>query len=437
MSVPTKTDVVVIGGGPTGSVSAAELVIAGHDVVLFEKAEHPREMVGESLIPDFWKFTDRIGATQKIEDAGFIKKAGAIVTWNGRRRAHTFGDFGYTRPALHVERDRFDEILFRHAAELGVSAHENMRVAEVSTGVTDDGDEWARVHATDADGRDHEVAARLVIDASGQAGVISRQQKIRHIDDAFRYLAIWGYYEGSHYVGIDGEIHTTAELDEHLPVTSVTALGGDGEAGWSWHILLRESTSVGLVIPLTHVKDVRQGDESWDEFFERRVRENPTLSKLLVSAHLIPGSVRTIRDYSSRSEALSGPGFLLAGDAAGFVDPIFSVGVVLGMYSGSAAAWAADRILVEPTKADGVRKLYDHQLDGRIEVARSLALPRYRTTGEVSDKARTAVQLERSAVKELMYVVSSFTTRSDNWIELVGGEPPELHEGQLREYDSA
>ena len=150
---------------------------------------------------------------------------------------------------------------------------------------------------------------------------------------------------------------------------------------------------------------------------------------------MIPDSVRSIRDYSSRSEQLSGPGFLLAGDAAGFVDPIFSVGVVLGMYTGAAAAWAADRIIKRPETAESVRKIYDNQVEGRIEVARSLALPRYQPDNQVSALAKQSVQFERSAVKELMYVVSSFTTRSENWRELIGDEPPELHEGQLRELD--
>ena len=125
----------------------------------------------------------------------------------------------------------------------------------------------------------------------------------------------------------------------------------------------------------------------------------------------------------------------MCGDAAGFVDPIFSVGVVLGMYTAAAAAWAVNEALRRPEAVDRTRKLFNHQIEGRFEVARSLALPRYRPTGEVSELAKTAIGFERSAVKELMYVVTNFTTRGENWLELVGGTPPELHEGQLRTYD--
>ncbi len=281
------------------------------------------------------------------------------------------------------------------------------------------------------------VEANFVIDATGQTGLISRQLGLRWVDDAFRFLALWGYYEGSDFMGIEGEVHPGSELGAHRPVTVIASLDEAGDEGWAWHIILRDRASVGLVIPTDVAKKTRRTGEPWAEFFARRVRQVPSLGDLLTGATLIPGSVSSIRNYSSRSKQLSGPGFFLAGDAAGFVDPIFSVGVVLGMYSGMAVAWAADRVIRKPDSAKSVRAIFDNQLEGRIEVARTLALPRYHPERDVSDIARRAVQFEHSAVKELMFVVSMFTTRNDNWLDLVGGVPPDLREGQLKELDDS
>lgn len=123
MKIPQSCDVVVIGGGPAGSVAATTLAQKGWQVVLLDKQRHPRYTVGESLIPDFWKYLDQISASQKILDEGFIAKGGGMVNWQGQPKAHTFKDFGYTRPAMHVERDRFDEILLRHAeSEVRISS---------------------------------------------------------------------------------------------------------------------------------------------------------------------------------------------------------------------------------------------------------------------------------------------------------------------------
>ena len=224
MSIPSSCDVVIIGGGPAGSVAASMLAKDGHDVVMLERESHPREKVGESLIPDFWKFTDKIGVTDKIKAEGFVAKAGAIIAWDGQFKAHTFADFGYTTSAMHVERPRFDQILFEHAASLGAQTFENTAVTKADLGVNDDGSEYARVMYRDANGDESDILAKYVIDASGQAGVISRQLGTRIIDDSFRYLSVWGYFEGSKFLTIEGKAEDRDQLGEHKPVTFVTSL---------------------------------------------------------------------------------------------------------------------------------------------------------------------------------------------------------------------
>ena len=128
MEIPKQCDVVVIGGGPAGSVAASRLAMDGFSVVLLEKAKHPRPNVGESLIPQFWKFTDLIGASASIESDGFIPKSGGLSLWRGQLRQLKFSDFGYSRPGLHVERDRFDLLLLERTRANGAQVFEEIIV---------------------------------------------------------------------------------------------------------------------------------------------------------------------------------------------------------------------------------------------------------------------------------------------------------------------
>jgi 2-polyprenyl-6-methoxyphenol hydroxylase-like FAD-dependent oxidoreductase len=97
-TIPPKCTVLVIGGGPAGSSAATDLAKQGIDVVLLERAQFPRNQVGESLIPHFWKFTDQLGVTDKIQQQGFLSKDGGITVWNNKIHQILFSDYGYTRP---------------------------------------------------------------------------------------------------------------------------------------------------------------------------------------------------------------------------------------------------------------------------------------------------------------------------------------------------
>lgn len=418
MNLPSRCDVVVIGGGPAGSIAGTMLAQKGYDVVLIEKQKHPRYQVGESLIPDFWKYTDKIGATEKIEAEGFIAKAGGLINWKRQPRAHNFSDFGYSRPALHVERDRFDYILIDHARSEGVGVFEEVAVSSVD--LNRDADGYVTVsYKLNGKREIGSIACRYVLDASGQSAVISRQLGTRQIDPDFRFMSVWGYFKNSKYFSYDGVAYPAEKVREIPPTTYVTSLDETGDAGWCWHIKLRENTSVGLVMAMDVLREHKDSAESWESYFLRRLENLPVVCDLLKDAEYIEDSLHITRDYSYNVSEVAGPGYFLLGDASGFVDPIFSVGCVMSCYSAYAAVWAVDRCLKNPESEAQNQALYTKQLKGRIEIARSLALPRYSTQGETSELAKTALKLQRNDVQDLMQVVSTLTSRSDNYHKMV------------------
>jgi len=409
----------VIGGGPGGTIPAATLARKGYDVVLFEKQRHPRYNVGESIIPHIWKYTDGIGASDKLRAANFIRKTGGTVVWNGAIRQMSFDSFGYGRPALHVEREDFDKVLLDHTKESGVRVYEEIAVLGADFGNDDKAVVSYRPVGEDATGS---IDAKYVIDASGQNAVIAKQYGLRFVDDAFRFMSIWGYFKDSKYVALGGEVQPFENLRKVPPTTFVSSLDGLGDWGWLWHIPQKEATSVGLVLPLDHMKTVKTngtGQSALESYFLTVCRETPYLNRLLEGAAYVQGSFHGIRDYSYRTTRFSGPRFFLAGDAAAFVDPIFSVGVLLAMYSGWLAAWTVDRSLKDASAAESNRRLFEKQLTGRIEVSRQLALPQYQSSGRASELARQTVQFESQREQELMYVVSTLTTRGDNVLDMV------------------
>lgn len=205
--IPNSCDVVVVGGGPAGSHAATLLAQRGYEVVVLEKARFPRPMVGESLIPHFWKFMDHTGITPKVEAANFLSKAGGITVWNGRIHQFSFSAFGYDRPALHVERDEFDDLLLRHAEEQGAVVFEEVSVMGVDFS---DDKPIVSYHSMRDDFRGAgQIQCRYVIDASGNSTVLAKQFKSRKLVAGKRtFLGMWGYFTGGNYIGVDGSSYT-------------------------------------------------------------------------------------------------------------------------------------------------------------------------------------------------------------------------------------
>lgn len=410
MMVPERADIVVIGGGPAGSTAAAELAMQGRDVVLIDKQHHPRETVGESVLPSAWKYFDRLGVSDEVARR-FVRKAGGVVVWGEQISEIAFKDFGYTRPGLHVERDELDNLLLRNAAAKGARVFEGMRAEAITPG------DAPVVAVVGEDGARHGIAARQVIDATGQAALVGRQMGGRQLNAEFRFVALWGYFADSRYFSAGGIARDFAEIAAHPPLTFVTRLS---DWGWSWHIPMKRVTSVGLVIPIEEYKRDLPRHASLEAYFLARCMATPNLRDLLAAARMVDGGVRMMRDFSYACDVLSGPGFLVTGDAAGFIDPIFSIGVVLALYSGHLAAWAAGRMLDRPAQAATTRALFDSQIKGRGQLAHAMALPG--VVQDASAPARTYFDYFSANEKALMWSAASMTTRSDNVVRAAGGE---------------
>jgi len=368
-NIPSKCDVVVIGGGPAGSIASGILAKKGFEVVVLEKEKFPRNTVGESIIPTFWKFTDLIDASEAIENEGFLQKTGGIVAWEGQAKTLSFKSFGINRKALHVERDRFDQILLNKVKEKGGSVFEQMKVEHIDISNPNE----AIVHYQNTNtGESNTIKAKYVIDASGQRALFSKQMQARKFDTDFGFQAVWGYFDKSYFYDKNLDIRPFKDRFKHGGMTAVSEIGN---WGWCWKIMLREKVSVGIILSKEHQPKFKAGGTTLEERFDSFSKDIPLIGNMLSKSTLITGSVRSMRDYAYQSTDLAFENCFLAGDAAAFVDPISSEGVPVSMYGGYLAAWAVSNSLKNPNRRDFYRETFAQEYDKRLKIFKILAYP--------------------------------------------------------------
>ncbi|MFF0814415.1 tryptophan 7-halogenase [Rhodococcus sp. NPDC003318] len=337
MSASEQVDVVVVGGGPGGSTVATLLAKSGHRVIQLERESFPRYQIGESLLPSTIHGVCRLlGVEDEIESAGFMRKRGGSFRWGTSPVPWNFNfaispEFaGPTSHAYQVERMKFDEILLRHAAKTGVDVREEATVTGV---VTDDGGRVVGVDYTDSAGAAHRVLATYVVDASGNKTRLTKHAGSERVySDFFQNVALFGYFTGG----------------KRLPEpSSGNILCAAFDEGWMWYIpLTDELTSVGAVIAKEHAAKV-QGDPeaALMRFADRCEIVKGMLSDATRVTEGTYGEIRTRKDYSYANTKFWGNGMVLVGDAACFIDPVFSTGVHLATYSGVLAARSINSVL--------------------------------------------------------------------------------------------
>jgi flavin-dependent dehydrogenase len=325
-------DVIVIGGGPSGSTTAALVADAGYRALLLERDAEPRRKVGESLMPEtYWVF-ERLGVLEGLKKGPFVEKVGVqFVSSSGKESSpflftrHDPRECGRT---WHVERAKFDQFLLDNAVKKGVEVHRGARVLDVLF----EGDRAVGVRLAPDDsesngngsgaGRDV-IRSKVVVDASGQAGMLGARFKLRQPNPKFRKAAIWGHFRGSRRDVIDNGVMTVCFRTQ-------------SNRSWFWHIpLSNDVVSIGCVSDADYF--FRPGAGTPDEIFAQEVADCPAMAKRLEGAEKVAG-LDIVKEYSYMTGKSSGDGWVLVGDSWGFIDPIYSSGVWFALKSGQLAA---------------------------------------------------------------------------------------------------
>ena len=322
-----------MGGGPAGSTTATRLAILGYEVTLYESEKFPREHIGESLLPATLILLEPLGVLPRIQAEGFTKKAGATMLWGSSTKLWSWYFKETNQRFTHsyqVERPRFDQLLLENAADCGVEVHEGVAVESIEL-------EDERVVSAKVNGQ--EIDFDFFIDASGQSSILANKLKSKHYDEVLINLSAYGYFA-------DAE-HLEGEDAGNILIESF-------QDGWIWKIPLQNQiSSVGVVADRDEaVAKIREvGVNQW---FRDSVDRSVHIAEYLKDAPLTT-ELRVVKDWSYSASSFSGQNYYLVGDAACFIDPLFSTGVHLAVAGGYLASalintWALNHSIYEESR---------------------------------------------------------------------------------------
>ncbi len=323
-STTTQPDVIVIGGGPSGSTVATLLAKRGFQVVILERDHFPRFHVGESLIPFTFPVFERMGVLEKMKQSHFTKKYGVQFISEQGKLSEPFRFSQYDphdrSQTWQVLRSEFDLMLLNHARETGVQVHEGARVLEVLF----DGERAVGVRYKPENGPEQELRSTIVVDASGQSSVLIDRLGLREWDPVLKKAAIWTYWKG-------------ATREPGLDSGGTIVIQTQDKKGWFWYIPLHDDiVSVGVVAGFDYLFKNRATKDLEKIYFEE-VERCPGVKPRIANATRTE-EYRALKEYSYRASKVAGDGWVLIGDAFGFLDPLYSSGVLLALVSADMAS---------------------------------------------------------------------------------------------------
>ncbi|MEX2121164.1 MAG: NAD(P)/FAD-dependent oxidoreductase [Pirellulales bacterium] len=318
--------VIVIGGGPAGSTASTLIAQQGHRVLLLERERFPRFHIGESLIPETYWVLKRLNMLPKLQGSAFVKKYSVQFVSETGKLSEPFYFMDHKphecSQTWQVLRSEFDQMMLDNAREHGVEVREQVRVLDVLM----EGERAVGVRIKDVQGRQHVLRSQVVVDASGQSSLIANRLKLRVPDAKLKKGALWTYYEGAY-------------RDSGRDEGATLVLSTRGKQGWFWYIPLHNNiVSVGVVASFEYLFDGRGDHET---IYNEELDRCPA-AKQRVSIGRRVSQFYATKDYSYRSSRAAGDGWVLVGDAFGFLDPLYSSGVLLALKSGQLAADAVN-----------------------------------------------------------------------------------------------
>lgn len=315
-------DVVVVGAGPAGCTVAALVAEQGHSTLLLEREKFPRFHVGESLMPETYWTMKRLGIWDKLVEGNYVKKNGVQFVNHHDKESKPFFFEEYDprecSRTWHVERSVFDQMMFDNAREKGAHCVDQARVTEAGI----EGTSPHHVGVKFADRSKRSIQAKVVVDATGQSAIIANRLGLREFDPALKKAAIWTYFEGAKRNGEEGP-----------EVTCI--LHTESKRCWFWYIPLSNgSVSVGVVGDNDYLL---KGRGTPGDVFDEEFDQCPGLQRRLEGANRVGGH-NIAKEFTYKTSQHAGDGWVLVGDAYGFIDPIYSSGVFLALKSGEMAS---------------------------------------------------------------------------------------------------